>query len=100
MKFCNKDWSFQAKGVATRSNKNEQSCSQVNTKRFRSLLDQPHKNEDSPVVRSGGKKERNAVVFLLSQLYCLKMSRGFRFLKQKPQQIYYFTKEIYCFNIK
>ena len=24
MKFCNKDWSFQAKGIATRSDENKQ----------------------------------------------------------------------------
>ena len=44
-----------AKGLATRSDKNEQNRSQVNTKLFCSSLDVPHENEDTPVVRSDGK---------------------------------------------
>ena len=43
-------------GLATRSNENEQNCSQGNTKLFRLLLDLPHKREDTPVIRSNGKK--------------------------------------------
>ena len=41
--------------LATRSDENEQNCSQVNTKLFRLSLDLPHKHEDTPVVRSDGK---------------------------------------------
>ena len=55
MNFCNNDWSFKAKGVATRSDENEQNCSQDNTKLFRSSLDLHHKHDDAPVVRSDGK---------------------------------------------
>ena len=43
------------KGIATRSDENEQNCSQANTKLFRSSLDLPHKHEDTPAVRSDGK---------------------------------------------
>ena len=44
-----------SKGVAARSDENKRNSSQVNTKLFRLSLDVPHKNEDTPVVRSDGK---------------------------------------------
>ena len=44
-----------SKGVASHSDENEQSCSQVNTKLFRSSLGVPHENEDTPVVLSDEK---------------------------------------------
>ena len=43
------------KGIATRSDENEQNRSHTNTKLFRSSLDLPHKHEETPVVRSDGK---------------------------------------------
>ena len=43
------------KGIGTRSDENEQNRFQVYTKLFRSSLDLPHKNEDTPVVRNDGK---------------------------------------------
>ena len=61
---------------------NKQSRSQGNMKLFRSSVYLPHKNKDTPVVRNN-EKMQNFIVLLLSQLYCLKVSRGFRFLKQK-----------------
>ena len=74
---------------AMKTNKNR---SQVNTKLFRSSLGLPHKNKDTPVVLSDGKKQI-AIVLLLSQLYCLKMSRGFCFLKQKATANLIFYKK-------
>ena len=63
--------------LATRSDENEQNRSQVNMKLFRSSLDLPHEDEDTPVVRSDGKNT------MLLFCYGLKMSRGFRCLKPK-----------------
>ena len=54
-KASKKPCHFEALGLATRSDENKQNSSQVNTKLFRSLLDLPHKHEDTPVVRSDGK---------------------------------------------
>ena len=68
-----------SKGVAPRSVKNEKNRLQVNTKLFRSLLDLPHKRGRQPGSTKRWKKH-NVIVLLLSQLYCLKMGRGFRFL--------------------
>ena len=42
------------KGLATRSDENEQDRSNANTKLFRSSLDLSHEPEDTPVVRSDG----------------------------------------------
>ena len=44
-----------SKGIATRSDENEQNRSHTNTKLFRLSLDLAHENEDTPVVRSNGK---------------------------------------------
>ena len=41
---------YPSKGIATRSDENEQNRSQVNTKLFRSSLDLAHKSEDTLVV--------------------------------------------------
>ena len=42
-------------GIATRGDENEQNRSQVNTKLFRSSLELPHENEDTPVAQSNEK---------------------------------------------
>ena len=60
-----------------RSDENEQNRSQVNTKLFRSLLEVAHTNEDTSSIKRW--KERNVIVLLLSQLYCLKLGGCFRF---------------------
>ena len=70
------------KGLATRNGENKQNRSQVNTNRFRSSLNLPHENEDTPVVQSD-EKNTMLLFLLLSQFYCLKMIRGFRFFQQK-----------------
>ena len=75
-----------AKGIATRSDENEQNRSQINTKLFRSPLDLPDTLLDTPVVQSDGKN--TTLLFancIVCQLYCLKISRGFRFMKQNTK---------------
>ena len=68
------------KGVATRSDENEQT-SFTGQHETISFIARPA-TQTRRLTRSTKRwKELNVIVLLLNQLYCLKMSRGFRFLK-------------------
>ena len=74
--------SYMYKGIATRSDENEQKSftDQHETILFIARLTTRKRRRTIGTKRW---KEHDVIVLLLSQSYCLKMSRGFRFSKQK-----------------
>ena len=67
---------FGFKGLATRSDENEPI----------SFIARPATQTRRHTSSTKRWKEHNVFVLLLNQLYCLKISRGFRFLKQKTTE--------------
>ena len=62
--------------------KTERNRAQVNTKLFHPLLDMLHENKDTPVVE----RKRKITALVPSQLYCLEMGCGLRFLKKEETE--------------
>ena len=62
-----------SKCLAKGGDENQRNRTRCNTKLFRPSLEVPHS-------RARRIKKHNVIVLILSQLYCLEMGRGFRFL--------------------